>query len=182
MLGTVEEKKGTNDERVPLRSYGDASKLSVTSYRRVCVLIFCVSPCAFLSPKSTCILRDSITEKYQQETHLRVLHLDKNKNVFGATAFDFYSLSLSRYARNTADSITHLEEFFDPGCLVPSHFFTILVFLSLSSFVPPPLFFSMFVHTLRAGIKKARSLDDITSGIRRCQNDGVAHPTRRTLL
>lgn len=62
---------------------------------------------------------------------------------------------------------------------------------SFSSFLFPPfpifsaLFSLLFFNArtyLASGMKNARSLDDITSGIRRCQNDGVAHPARRTLL
>lgn len=69
-----------------------------------------------------------------------------------------------------------------------SHFFTIslfFAFLPLPSSLPfffPSLFFSARTYLALARIKNARSLDDITSGIRRCQNDGVARPARRTLL
>lgn len=83
----------------------------------------------------------------------------------------------------------HAPSFSTPDNLA---FSPIFVFVFLFSFPPflvfPALFFLLLFFNARtylalaSGIKNARSLDDITSGIRRCQNDGVAHPARRTLL
>lgn len=78
-------------------------------------------------------------------------------------------LAFSRFLFFLSLSLSHFSSFFP--------LFSRFRLLSVRS-----SFFQCSYMPRESGIKDARSLDDITSGIRRCQNDGVARLARRTLL